>query len=83
MAEVTTKDVRVLKVWPAAPAKPQIVSLKVDGYGCYLDFEEDPRRPGKLKFTVTYPRKGPSVPEFLLGPMRKTAYAILFPTPPK
>lgn len=78
MAEVTTKDVVVVKVWPAAPEKPRIVSLKVDGYGCYLDFQEDQRRPGKLKFKVTYP-PGASVPGYLVSPMRKTAYAILFP----
>ncbi len=81
MAEVTTKDVRVLKVYAPSGA-PEVVSLRVDGYGVFVDFSKDPRRPGKVTHKVTYP-KGEVVPAFLMTPMRKCAYAILFPAPPK
>ena len=47
MSEVTTKDVRVLKVWPSN-ADPQVVSLRVDGWGCFVDYRKDPRNPGRL-----------------------------------
>lgn len=77
MKPITQDDVRVLKVH-APNGMPEVVSLRVDGYGAFVDFFKDPRRPGKVAHKVTYP-KGEFVQPFLMNPMRKRAYAILFP----